>query len=163
MNDDEFTALYDAHARRLWAYIARVSRSAATADDVVQEAFMRVYNAKALEAADPEHRRQYLYKVATNLARRERRQHEHTQALLGSELSPAEDVSGRLAVGDALDHLSDNERRTLWLSHVEGWSHREIAAMLGYREGSIRQVAVRARRRFLEVFGPRNRKAGERS
>src|SRR5262249_35113288 len=153
----------EAHARRLWAHVARVTNSAATADDVVQEAFMRVFNAKALDAADAEHRRHYLYKVATNLARRERRYGEHTQMLLGSELSPAEDVDSRLAVGDALDHLTDNERRTLWLSYVEGWSHREIAAMLGYREGSVRQVAVRARRRFLEAFGPRNRQGGEQS
>src|SRR5438093_10564188 len=103
MNDDELTALYAAHARRLWAYIARVTGSAATADDVVQEAFMRIHHAKALDAADAEHRKHYLYKVATNLARRERRHDEQTEVLRGSELVSAENLDGRLAVARALE------------------------------------------------------------
>ena len=40
----------------------------------------------------------------------------------------------------------------MWLAHVEGASHREIAAALGLREGSIRVLLSRARRRLADLL-----------
>jgi len=153
MTDEDFCALYDAHARRLWAYVVRATGNRAAADDIVQEAFVRVFGAAALGKADSEHRRRYLYKVATNLIRqryRRPREIELSEAPIASMRDAPED---KLAVERALNTLSEAERQTLWLAHVEGWSHREIARMLRYREGSLRQLAVRARRRFVAALG----------
>jgi RNA polymerase sigma factor (sigma-70 family) len=158
MTDDEFCALYEAHARRLWAYVMRATRDAAAADDVVQESFTRIFTAAAITSADPEHRRRYLYKVATNLVHRRYR----TQAAVLMEPpddSAAQRMENKLAVEEALEALSVVERQTLWLAYVEGWSWREVAQILGYREGSIRQVAVRARQRFRERFAVRRHKS----
>ena len=153
MTDDDFCALYESHAKRLWAYVFRATRDAAAAEDVVQETFTRTYSAKSLSAADGEHRRRYLYKVATNLIRqRHRRLPDATSNDLLLEQTAESAPDRRLAVTEALNTLSRLERQTLWLAYVEGWSWREVARMLGYREGSIRQVGVRARRRFRAVF-----------
>ena len=153
MNDDEFCALYDAHARRVWAYVARMTRDHSVADDIVQEAFLRVHSAAALANATEEHRRHYLYTVATNLVRRRARtaREVHVDDTT-PEAGHVENVEEQLAVQQTLDALPLIERQTLWLGLVERWTSREIAAMLGYREGSVRQVAVRARRRFAELF-----------
>jgi RNA polymerase sigma-70 factor (ECF subfamily) len=157
MTDEEFCALYETHARRLWAYVARATRSRATADDIVQETFLRMLGAVSMDRADADHRRNYLYTVATNLIRRSHRRRE--EPLLEDCLNTAvsESPDQKLAVEQALGELSDVERQTLWLAHVEQWSHREIARMLGYREGSLRQVAVRAKHRFIEAFTKRTR------
>ena len=72
--------------------------------------------------------------------------------------SAAPGVERTLAIEQALEALSVVERQTLWLAYVEGWSWREVAQILGYREGSIRQVAVRARQRFRERFALRQDK-----
>jgi RNA polymerase sigma-70 factor (ECF subfamily) len=153
MNDEEFCALYEAHARRLWAYVARATRDAAVADDIVQDAFVTVFGAKSMETADSEHRRHYLYKVATNLIRRRYRRPVETHLGESSSASGAISLDEKLAVEQALNALSDVERQALWLGYVEGWSWREVARMLGYREGSVRQLAVRAKRRFRDAFG----------
>jgi RNA polymerase sigma-70 factor (ECF subfamily) len=153
MSDEDFCALYDAHARRLWAYVVRATGNAAAADDIVQEAFMRVFDAQRLDRADAEHRRAYLYKVATNLIRRRHRRAPETDLSDAPTASMTAAPEAKLAVERALNTLSEAERQTLWLSYVEGWSHREIARMLGYREGSLRQVAVRAKRRFAAALG----------
>ena len=155
MTDDDFCALYEAHARRLWAYVMRATRDAAAADDIVQESFTRIFTAAAIASADPEHRRRYLYKVATNLVHR--RYRTEAAVLIGppNDSSAAQRVENKLAVEEALEALSVVEREALWLAHVEGWSWREVAQILGYREGSIRQVAVRARQRFRERFALR--------
>jgi RNA polymerase sigma factor (sigma-70 family) len=155
MTDDEFCELYEAHARRLWAYVFRATRNSSTADDIVQEAFLRVFAASSLERADANHRRNYLYTVATNLIRRRPRDEQ-----LAEDAEPAggpDSLDDKLDVESALGELSIVERQTLWLGYVERWSHREIAGMLGYTEGSLRQVAVRAKRRFLEVFNRKPR------
>jgi RNA polymerase sigma-70 factor (ECF subfamily) len=154
MNDEEFCALYEAHGRRLWAYVVRATRDPTTADDIVQDTFMRVFSAKSMDRADSEHRRHYLYRVATNLIRRRYRRPVETTLGESSSQSTAISPDDELAVRQALNALSDVERQTLWLGYVEGWSWREVARMLGYREGSVRQLAVRAKRRFREAFGP---------
>lgn len=152
MNDEDFCALYEAHARRLWAYVVRATRDTAAADDIVQDTFARVFSAKTMEAADSEHRRRYLYKVATNLIRRRYRRPVEADLRESESRSASISLDEKLAVEQALNALSDVERQTLWLGYVEGWSWREGARMIGYREGSVRQLAVRAKRRFREAI-----------
>ena len=150
MTDEDFCALYETHARRLWAFVVRASGSATAADDIVQEAFVRILGARSMDAAGAEDRRRYLYAIATNLVRRRYRDARDAAAIETVRTPAAFD--DRLIVERALAALPPIERQTLWLAYVEGWSWREVAAMLGYREGSIRQVAVRARRRFRKVI-----------
>ncbi|HVG52776.1 MAG TPA: sigma-70 family RNA polymerase sigma factor [Vicinamibacterales bacterium] len=153
MTDEDFCALYEAHARRLWAYVTRAIRDGAAAEDIVQEAFARVFRAKAMETEDEEHRRRYLYTVATNLIRRRYRGLVEVPFEERAGHSPTSSPENAMAVTQALSGLTRIERQTLWLAYVEGWSWREVGRLLGYREGSIRQVGVRARRRFRELFG----------
>lgn len=158
MTDDDFRGLYEKYARGLWAYVARMTRNPTASDDIVQEAFLRVYQAAALTDATDDHRRRYLYVVATNLVRRRGRMDapEHD----GGE-EPSDDganVDEQLAVRQALDALPPVEQQALWLTYVERWSSRELAAMLGYRDASMRQVITRARRRFAEIFAHGARK-----
>jgi DNA-directed RNA polymerase specialized sigma24 family protein len=70
MSHDGFHAFYEEHARRLWAYVAKLSGCQSTADDIVQEAFLRMITANLPTNMSQEHRKHYLYKIATNLARR---------------------------------------------------------------------------------------------
>jgi RNA polymerase sigma-70 factor, ECF subfamily len=158
MTDDDFCALYEAHARRLWAYVMRATRDAAAADDIVQETFTRIFTAVAMTSADPEHRRRYLYRVATNLLHRRYRSRADLVMEPLADSSTAPEMESKLAVEQALEALSVVERQTLWLAYAEGWSWREVAQILGYREGSIRHVAVRARHRFRQRFALRRHK-----
>ena len=44
--------------------------------------------------------------------------------------------------------MTARERQLLWLAHVEQFSHREIAQILGVREGSVRVLAFHARKKL---------------
>ena len=153
MRDEDFCALYETHARRLWAYVMRTTRDRASAEDIVQEAFVRVFAAKAMETSDKEHQRRYLYTVATNLIRRRCRG--LVEVPLDDDMGQRQPLSREdtMAVSQAFSGLTRIERQTLWLTYVEGWSWREVGRLLGYREGSIRQVGVRARRRLRALLG----------
>jgi RNA polymerase sigma-70 factor, ECF subfamily len=49
-------------------------------------------------------------------------------------------------------HLKPRERALLWLAYAQGSSHREIAASLGVRAGSIKLLLFRARRRLAALL-----------
>src|SRR5579863_1307725 len=72
MDEDAFRAFYDRNARGVWAYLARLTGDRQMADDLLQEAFYRFLRADATHESEA-HRRNSLYRIATNLARDARR------------------------------------------------------------------------------------------
>src|SRR5262252_9417291 len=72
MDEETFRAFYDRTARGLWAYLARVTGDRQLADDLLQETFYRFIRANSAHDSEA-HRRNSLYRIATNLARDTRR------------------------------------------------------------------------------------------
>jgi len=72
MDEDAFRAFYERTARGVWAYLARVTGDRQLADDLLQETFYRFLRAAATHDSES-HRRNSLYRIATNLAKDARR------------------------------------------------------------------------------------------
>jgi RNA polymerase sigma-70 factor (ECF subfamily) len=164
MDEDTFRAFYDRTARGVWAYLARVTGDRQLADDLLQETFYRFLRAAATHENEP-HRRNSLYRIATNLARDARR-----RRLVRASFSVSpNDIEGVPSSGgaperiadftEAMSHLKPRERAMLWLAYAEGASHREIADVLGLRPGSLKTMLFRARRRLAVLLNraPENR------
>jgi len=160
MDEDSFRAFYDRTARGLWAYLARVTGDRQAADDLLQETFYRFLRAGA-EHDSEAHRRNSLYRIATNLARDARRRSVARPAAdVGGEAieqvsggNPAGSLDRSTDVGRALSHLRPNERAMLWLAYAEGAAHGEIAERMGLRVGSLKPLLFRARRKLAALLG----------
>ena len=72
MGEEAFRAFYELTARGLWAYLSRISGDRRLADDLLQEAYYRLLRSNVAFESD-DHRRNYLYRIATNLVRDDRR------------------------------------------------------------------------------------------
>jgi RNA polymerase sigma-70 factor (ECF subfamily) len=148
----EFEAFYLRTARLLHGYLCRLSRDPATADEVLQEAYVRMINAPDLE----EHvRKAYLYRTATNLLRdRWRKQKRERKYWEKEDFSEAvyQNLGMPLDVTSVFEKLSPLDRAVLWLAHVEQLSHRETAAVLGMKEKSIKVILFRARSKARDLF-----------
>src|SRR6516225_301196 len=72
MDENTFRAFYERTARGVWAYLARLTGDRQLADDLLQETFYRFLRANAAYESEA-HRRNSLYRIATNLARDARR------------------------------------------------------------------------------------------
>jgi RNA polymerase sigma-70 factor, ECF subfamily len=166
MDEQTFRVFYDKTARPLWSYLSRISGNTAVADDLVQESYYRFLRAD-LKFSDAAYQKNYLFRIATNLARdhwRSLPRRERLEGPLGGTISEAARADDRTAervqqksdLGRALAQLKPRERELLWLAYVEGSSHKEIAEMVGLRAGSIRLLLFRARRKLADVL----RKAG---
>jgi RNA polymerase sigma-70 factor (ECF subfamily) len=157
MDEQTFRAFYERTARGVWAYLARVTGDRQMADDLLQETYYRFLRAAAVHESE-QHRRNYLYRIATNLARdvRRNRSNRPLTDLAGDDIERVaanDQASSTERVADcnqAMARLKPRERAMLWLAYAEGASHREIAQALGLRTGSMKGLLFRARRKLVE-------------
>ncbi len=160
LDEEAFLAFYNRTARGLWLYLARVAGDRQLADDLLQETFYRFLRAAAAYESEA-HRRNSLYRIATNLARDTRR----TRLRHPAPDAAGKEIEGVAAGGgagatersadftSAMSRLKPRERAMLWLAYAEGASHREIAEILGVRPGSLKILLFRARRKLAALLG----------
>lgn len=162
MDEDTFRGFYERTARGLWVYLARVTSDSQLADDLLQETFYRFLRAAATHDSEA-HRRNSLYRIATNLARDARRRSltRGPSSLTGHDIErlPSGDDAGATErttdFTRAMSQLKPRERAMLWLAYAEGASHREIADVLGLRPASLKPMLFRARRKLAGLLGRR--------
>ena len=162
MDEDAFRAFYDRTARSVWSYLARITGDRALADDLLQESYYRFLRAER-RFDNESHRRNYLFRIATNLAHDRRRRGRHAVSVpVPAENEPgalvdrsdlAGDTERRTDLARAMATLKPREREMLWLAYAQGSSHEEIAESLGVRKGSIKILLFRARRRLAAALG----------
>jgi len=163
-----FRELIAPHQRELRAFCYRMSGSLADADDLLQESYYRLLRAR-VTLDDEAHRRHYLFKIATNLARDGHRRKATTPELVGGgNIEAAANDSGsairseaRLDVRRAFARLKRRERELLWLAYAQGSSHEEIGAALGLKTGSIKPLLFRAKHKLAAVLRGRRAGAGD--
>ncbi|MBY0399990.1 sigma-70 family RNA polymerase sigma factor [Myxococcota bacterium] len=167
-------SLYRRWAARLLRYLERIVREPAIAEELVQDTFVRVLDAR--ERYAPEARfSTWLFHIARNLAlnelARSRSRHPHWSTDAGPDAgsdatddgrtdarprlvlvatTPAPDDAAdaqreQARFGAALAELPERQQTALWLAVVEGQSYDEIAALLGSSVQSVKNLVHRAR------------------
>jgi RNA polymerase sigma-70 factor (ECF subfamily) len=160
MDEESFRAFYDRTARPLWAYLSRITGNPAAVDDLLQEAYYRFVRAGAAHESEA-HRRNSLYRIATNLARDRARRGAGAVLVPIEEERPsserlADRVEHRADLARAMARLEPKERQMLWLAYAEGSSHEEIAGIVGVKAVNVRTLLFRARRRLAGILGEGN-------
>lgn len=149
MSESEFREFYDLTAGPVKSYILRLTGNATAADDLLQEAYYRFLRAE-VPAMDRVGQKNYLFRIATNLVRDHFRRNRHKTVPI------EEDAGGHVQAGhetaasvrQALASLEPRERELVWLAYVEGATHREISAVTGLKEASIRPLLYRVRQKM---------------
>jgi RNA polymerase sigma-70 factor, ECF subfamily len=151
--------LYRRHAEALHVYVERFCTDRTSADDVVQETFIRAWRHLPRLSADDRPIRPWLYRVARNLlidADRAARARPVVQALQDEDAdtdSALDQVLDRELVSVALQHLSPAHRTVLVETFYNGGSLEAFARELGIPHGTARSrmhYALRALRRQLD-------------
>jgi RNA polymerase sigma-70 factor, ECF subfamily len=166
MDEQAFHGCYRRTAGPLRAYVVRVMGSVSQADDIVQEAYLRLLRVER-PPDDPAAQRALLVRIASNLMvdhwRRTRHERSETGAPEIAANSP--DLSLRLDMARVFGALRPEQRQLVWLAYVEGASHKEIGAAIGVREHSVRVLLHRAKRKLAGLLGEagfgRIRRGGE--
>lgn len=154
---------YAAHQRELFAFLVHATRDVGAAEDIVQEAFLRLCRELRAGAEPPDNVRAWLYRVAGNLAISRGRHVGVTRRWLSRVARDEEtfEAPERTALRyesheqlqEALARLPQEQRIGLMMA-AHGFSGHEVAETLGRTDVSTRTMLCRARfrlRSLLEV------------
>jgi RNA polymerase sigma-70 factor (ECF subfamily) len=171
-DSEAFGVLVRRHQRRIFRLAHHLVRNGAEAEDVMQETFVRAY--QALDRFDGRSEPfTWLYRIAVNLSLNVIRARKNTK-----DATPADDprIEGLLsemrpahadpatssqqrqlaaALCDGIDALSDTLRTTLILVCIDGVAHDDAAKILGCPEGTVAWRVHEARRKLKTYLADR--------
>ncbi len=158
---EAFADLYDAMSRRVYGLVLRVVRDPAQAEEVTQEAFLQVWRTASRYDADRGSALSWVLTIAHGKAvdrvrasesstRRDTTYHHHTQPVDHDTTADAVHASlDARRVRSALAGLTQTQREAIELAYFGGYTHTEVAALLGLPLGTaktrIRDGLIRLR------------------
>jgi len=152
--EHRFAALVHRQSRFVFRVAYALLRNAHDAEDAVQEMFLKLYRTGAWQSIQDE--RAFLARATWRMAVErlpKRRQEPPDPEAASPDPSPEEAVIAAdrvAAVHRLVDTLPEDLRQPLALSTVEELSSREIAALMGLPEGTVRTRLMRARQILRE-------------
>lgn len=155
MTEPEFETLYRKTARPLWSYIYRLCGDRSAADDIFQKTFFQFLRAPLREGSEQQ-LRGFLFRIATNATMDYWRERKKNAGVVSTDEATrfARQDHRRFSVDmdRVWSELSSSERTLLWLAHVEGTGHRDIAATLNVKEKSVKVLLFRARKKLAGIL-----------
>jgi RNA polymerase sigma factor (sigma-70 family) len=149
-SDPAFEAIVERYRRALMRYVSRLLPPE-RAEDVVQQAFVKAYEAMNRNEADLS-LRPWLYRIAHNGALNALRDRALGHAELSERIDgverPDQALERTLGLHElvvAVQALPERQRNAILLRELEGRSYEEIATALGVTDGAVRQLLNRAR------------------
>lgn len=169
-----FDELYDRYHDRLVYFIIKKTGDRDRAEDLVQEAFIRV--TRHLHRFDQSKKfSTWIYTICSNLAKNELRNRSRSPLVLFQKLTTNwepehrplqfEDSSMRPddmyrkrylqdLVERTVEELPEHHRMVFKMRELEGKSYEEIAEITGVNLGTVKSRLHRARTNFAELIGP---------
>ncbi len=162
---DAAEKLIKAHQPSLYAYMLRMSGRPDVAEDIVQDAFVRVLT--HLERFDPRYRfSTWLFTIAKRLYVNACQKHKprYDSEIVSSWKGDGEHVAANTAIGDevrsniqvalqeSLESLTDVQKEVVLLFHQQGWSIALIADYLDMPEGTVKSHLHRGRQRLRRAL-----------
>lgn len=156
-------ALYEEEGARLLGVVRRIARDHATAEDILHDAFIRIWSGAA--SFDPARgsARGWIYSVARHLAlnyiRDSRREVVLDEGVFDSAQVPlpfASDIdlmADSAKVHRCLEQLEPSRKLCILHAYVDGCSHAEIAGLLNTPLGTVKAWIKRSLKALRECMG----------
>jgi RNA polymerase sigma factor (sigma-70 family) len=151
--------VYRAYEGTVYSMARRICRTAEDAEEVLQETFLEVCRSiRRFRGTAPGSLTAWVRRVAASkaLIRLRYQKYRETEALEedGSWAKGKGDDAGlRMDLEAALAELSDTSRAVVWLHDVEGYTHEEIAELMGKTVSFSKSQLSRAHARLRKLLG----------
>ena len=151
-------ALYDMHASRVYSLAYRLTGDAEKAREFTQDTFIRAF-ARLSQFRGEAAFSTWLHRIVVTVVSNARR----SEIRFGREVAldeahsieittPEAEPDLKECIARAVENLSDAYRTTLIMHDIEGYTHAEIAGILGVPEGTSKSRLSAARAQLREVL-----------
>ncbi|MEO6845515.1 MAG: RNA polymerase sigma factor [Ginsengibacter sp.] len=159
-NEAAFEELYHLYSQRLLAYLTRFVKSQVFASEILQEAFIKIWNHR--KNIDPEQSfRSYLFRIAENLVydffRKAARDQKLEAALINRACDEYRHVEETFCskeyvhlLQDAINTLPSKRRQVFQLVKMEERSYDEVSKLLQVSTSTINDHVVKATKSIRE-------------
>ena len=165
---DAFATLFHAHKMRVYSLCLRMTNNAAEAEDLAQDAFLQVFRKLSSFRGDSA-LSTWLYRIAVNTVLMHFRRKTPCRVSLDEPIRGQDDAKGakreygmrdgrldsavtRIALTRAISELPEGYRAIFLLHEVDGYQHREIAALLGCSVGNSKSQLHKAKLRIRDFL-----------
>jgi RNA polymerase sigma-70 factor (ECF subfamily) len=151
--------LYDSYANAMFTISYRITKDRELASDVLQEAFVRVFNyihSFRGESTLGAWIKTIVVRSALAILKKEKKG-------LSFDLSEMDETSNRLNFDHDTDYLEkailslpSGYRTVFLLIEIEGYTHQDVADLLGVSVGTSKSQLFYAKKRLREILIPQN-------
>lgn len=161
-NNTALSVLYNSYVDQLYFFILKTAKSPALAEDVIQDVFIKIWDARAfIDPAKPF--KPYLYTIARrhliNLLKRASHEVEIIEEI--KKYSPFSENATDLQLDysesndllkSAINQLAPRSREVFLRCKMEGFTYRQVASQLGITEGTVNSQVVKATKSIKRYF-----------
>jgi RNA polymerase sigma-70 factor, ECF subfamily len=150
-------ALYDTHAPRVYSLAYRLSGDAEKAREFTQDTFIRAFSRLSQFRGDAAFST-WLHRITVTVVSNARRSEVRIAREVtldeahSIEATPEAEPDLRESIARALEDLSEVYRTTLIMHDIEGYTHAEIAEILGVPEGTCKSRLSAARAQLRDAL-----------
>jgi RNA polymerase sigma-70 factor (ECF subfamily) len=149
---DAFGELYNIYFDRIYRYVFYQVKDRMTAEDLVEEIFVKAWKAIGSYRGKGWAFSSWLYRIAHNYLvdyfrksqKRRSLEIEKVDFVASNEHELVERKTEEQELREAISCLRDNQRQVIILKFIEGLDNREISRIMGKSEGAIRILQMRA-------------------
>lgn len=156
---DAFGQIYNIFWRRIFRYCKFNTYQEEVAQDICQETFLKAWAKLPLFSQKGGSFQAYLFKIARNLIIDLSRKRKEEPLLAYQEIETTEQLEENLEkreniakVQKALSKLNELDRQIIVLHYFEDMTQREVAEVVGLREGNLRVKTHRVLKKLKEIL-----------
>ncbi len=151
MTSEEFARRVEALRPTLYRVCRAQLSAEADREDAIQEAVFRAWR-RQNGLRDESCFNPWFIRILINACRDIQRQHRRVLPMEAPPEPPPKDDPRLQALRDAMDALEERQRLCLLLHYIEGYSVKEVAAMLHLGESAVKLRLMRGRRKLKELL-----------
>ena len=164
-NHQAFERIVNRYKKPLYNFVYRYLQDHSSAEEVVQEVFLKIYQAAPkYKAVKNTKASTWIFKIAFNLSMNELKRRRRHSRLIGervveSEMFAETKISGfaerrevMKSIMSGMRLLPENQRAALLLRVQQGFSYREISEILNATVSSVESLIYRARERLKQYI-----------
>jgi RNA polymerase sigma-70 factor (ECF subfamily) len=158
-DEHAYSALYHRYDTMLFAFLLKLTRSAATAEELLQETFLRLWLYRD-SLTGVEHPRAYIHRIAANLSHRWLQQQllrykamQDQQRPTGSSGNEEDSLTWKdmeVLIARVISEMPEQRRKVYQLHRDGGLSSSEIALQIGVTASTVRNTITAAIRQIRE-------------